>query len=305
MKIAAVSTAAQQLVLNNVTPATGFKYFDDINYIGIAEYNPDAIYFGGWFVTEYSDWSLHQSLMGDIPKVIIHWYGSDVLQCRNWRNMGQERMFEILRSDRYVHIPPNDKIKKEIEEWLELPTTSPLNVCSERLLPEIPKPDRFTVGCYMPPGRQDFFRMRSVEEAMKRAKKTEWILYHWMPPVPAIEAGNGAQRRYALSREEYDKTLADCSCLLRIPKHDAYSISAAEFLMSGRPVISDRDLPKWPARIRGKLSDAKVAAAIAHTKTANTVPVDVQNFYRNMFDPSKFKDRLQERCQEKWPEMVL
>lgn len=299
-RVACVSTMAHQLALNNVAIPCGWKYFDDINYVGVAEYNPDVLYVGGWFVSEYSDLALHNSLLGDIPKVIVHWYGSDVLMCRQWKQMGERHMFEWLKDSRFVHVPPSEPIRREIEEWLGLSTTEPLNVPAERVFDRMDKPEEFFIGCYMPPNRQDFFRMPILRGALPKVKDANVVLYHFLPPIPEILYSEQCEKHFAISREEYEAIVARMSCLVRIPHHDANSISAAEFLMAGRPVISDRDLPQWPAWIKGQVDEKKVIRAINQARRDGFVPPEVSAFYRDLYDPGKFKDRLEARCQERW-----
>lgn len=142
--------------------------------------------------------------------------------------------------------------------------------------------------------------MSVIRDAIPLTRKTGIVFYNWLPPTQEIEYQATCQKRYALSPAEYDQVIADTSCLLRIPIHDAYSISAAEYLMSGRPVVSDRDLPHWPAWIKGKLTNKKVAAALTEARHDGDVPEDTVKFYQDMYDPALFKGRLEERCRQRW-----
>jgi hypothetical protein len=106
-------------------------------------------------------------------------------------------------------------------------------------------------------------------------------------------------------QEEYDKTIAECSCLLRVPEHDAISISVAEFLMSGRPVISNQALPHWKTLVKGDVTAEKIVKAIKKTQRNGTVPQETSDYYRDRYDPAKYKGRLEEAARSKWPEFTF
>lgn len=310
MKVAVTSTAASQLALNNVSVPCEWEFFNVNEYVRLAEYNPDALYIGGWFVANYANWQLYRALIGDIKKVIVHWYGSDVLIAKQFHDRGQRKMFEELATDRFVNIPPNDKIKAELKEWISLDTTDPLNVPAETTYVEMPKPEQFTIGIYMPCERLDFFNFMPICDALP-GTDYRVIFYHWLPMTQDLKKeyaerhlGN-AEFRYGLSREQYRKTIEDCSCLLRIPFHDAYSISLAEFLMAGRPVVSQHDAPEWPSLIQGELSKESVLAALKWVEENPDVPKTVQDYYRDRWSPDKFKSRLLNRVNSQWPEVVF
>jgi len=299
MKVAVVSTQGEQSSLNNVAKPNGWRYFYASQAEDLAEYRPDVLFLGGCFISEYSDWQLYRSLIGEIPKVIVQWMGVDVWQISRFFDVGERNVMEWLKSDRFAHIPPSDNSKKELSEWVGIESSEPLNIPAEKILTEVPKPSDFVVGSYLPPGRQKFFNIDMQQRSVPKTD-AKVIFYHWLPPMEKVIYEGHHELRYALSREEYEKTIADCSCLLRIPVRDVNSISAAEFLMSGRPVISNNDLPLWPRMLNEEMDAEAVTAVIKKVAEDGHVPAHVQEFYRNQYDPAKYVARLVERCQYKW-----
>lgn len=303
MKIAVLSTQAEQLALNNIAPFMGenSKFFLASQIEKIAEYNADVLYLGGMYVTEFSDWQLYRAIIGDHKKVIVHWYGSDVLQAKFFHERGERELFEWLKSDKFVHVSPNGPIKGEIESELGIPTTEPLNVPAEKVYGDIPLPEEFKFGVYLPPGRMDFFNLKLMSEALSKFDHPPVTFYHWLPLLEKIDFEGPHRLAYGLSRPEYEKVLAESSCLIRMPFHDANSISAAEFLMSGRPVVSNNDYPMWPKMLNEQMDVDQIADVFkAAVETPPIVPENVRNFYRSAYDPAKFKERLADRVREKW-----
>lgn len=147
----------------------------------------------------------------------------------------------------------------------------------------------------------DFFNLKLMDQSMERAGYPPMTFYHWLPLLEKIEYEGQRKLAYGLSREEYEQVLAESSCLIRMPFHDANSISAAEFLMSGRPVISNHDYPMWPKLLNESMSIDEIAEVF---KSAMEKPIEVpqavREFYRSAYDPKKFKERLADRVREKW-----
>lgn len=305
MRVAVTSSAAEQLASANIAGSTGWKFFPPSHIEEIASFNPDVIYLGGVYIGNYSDWQGYRAILGDARRVIMHWYGSDVVQVGQFHREGSTGILEWLKSDRFLHIAPSGPLRQELVETLGIETGEPINVPAEKVFGDIPLPSGFVIGCYMPPQRQKFFNLKVIDKALSPRDDLRIVFYHWLPLMEKLEyRGKNGEYRFGLSREEYEKTLADCSCLLRIPAHDADSISAAEFLMSGRPVVSNHDLPMWPRLVSEQMEAPALAEAVIMAKDI-PVSATVREFYRDRWDPAKFKARLVERCKTKWPEVEL
>lgn len=306
MKVLATSMSASQLTKNNVAVNCDWPFMHVNEYPKAAQFDPDVVYVGGFYVGHYANWQVYRAVIGDAKKVIVHWYGSDTLACKSFYDRGQRALFQELNSDRYVNVPCNDKIAGELKDWFGLEITEPLNVPAETVYLEMPKPLQFKIGVYMPCQRLDFFNAPLICEALAPLEY-QTIFYHWLPmteDLPKIfghHYGGWGDYRYALSREEYRKTIEDCSCLVRVPVHDAYSISTAEFLMAGRPVVSQMDTPLWPSLIEGDMTPVSLREAVLKAKDL-AVPKEVQMHYRDSWSPDLFKNRLLDRVHQKWPE---
>lgn len=309
MKIAAFSTGCEQLTRRNVVaPNTGngWTYFPATDYGGIAEYNPDIIWLGGVFAGDYGGWVQYKAMWGSCKRIVLHWVGSDTMICKNFWDAGQRTMFKEFHSDRFLHIPSSQGLKDELKEWFGIESTEPLDIPAEKVFEEMPKPEQYTVGFYLPPDRADFYNYQVMEELTQKFPDREYrvVFYHWLPLFHDLKLAGPWSKRFALSRTEYEQVIADCSAIVRIPKHDAVSISAGEFMMAGRPFLSNHSIPKWPARIK-ELTPECINDAILTSMRAPLVPKKIQALYRDSYDPNKYHDRVMARVQKQWPELMV
>lgn len=308
MRISAVSTGCEQLTRRNVVRPNedkGWAYFNALDYGGIAEYNADILWTGGVFISDYDAWSKYRAFWGSHKRVVLHWVGSDTLACKRFWDVGQRTMFKEFHSDRFLHIPSSQGLKKELKEWFGIESTDPLDIPAEKVFEEMPKPERFTVGFYLPPDRAEFYNWQIVEQLSQKFPDRDYriIVYHWLPLFHELKMAGPWSSRFGLSREEYENVIGDCSCLLRIPQHDAVSISAGEFLMAGRPFISHHDIPWWPAKLKAdNLTPEAINAAILDTY-GKRVSAKVQHHYRFAYDPSQYHYRVMRMAEVQWPEL--
>lgn len=302
MKVACTSVGGQQLALNNVALPYGWKYFEPYDYVEMAAYAPDVLWLGGFPCRSHTEWQLHRVIVGEIPNVILQWFGSDILACRQFKERGEDAIFDWLNTDRFVHVPPSDEADIEIETLLGVKTCGKaMDVPAQKIRPILPPNEDFKIGVYMPPHRMPFYHFKEISKAMGEMPKIKAIYYHWLPQIAEIKPDGRSELRYGQTQEQYEKTLADCSCLLRVPQHDAVSISAAEFLMSGKPVISNQNLPHWKTLVKGDVTAEKIVKAIKKTQRNGTVPIETSDYYRDRYDPAKYKERLEEAARTKWP----
>lgn len=304
VRLAVTSRQAEQLALNNVAKPQGWEFFYGTQAEELAVYNPDFLYVHGLFVNDYGAWNLYRHMMGDIPRVVIRFTGTDVLQLTEFVKTGCTAIIDWLKTDRFVLIPPSKEVGKELEA-LGLKLTAPLNTPAQRVFDPIPRPEKFTVGVYLPPHRQEFFNIPLLKGALGKMKDYKAIFYHFLPLIEEFDFDGPHEKRFALKREEYEQTLADCSCLIRLPVHDANSISTAEFLMADRPVVSLQDFPEWPAMANKKMSEQELADIISAVRDAPPVPKATQKYAREAYDPKLWGARLQERVQATWPKFKL
>lgn len=316
MKVAVTSLACENLALRNVARPNGWKYFSVYDRVPIAEYNPDVLVMLGWFCHGWADWQSHKATIGDVKRVVVHWVGSDILQMQNELKMGRKTFIEWLASPRFLHVAPSEDSFKELVYEDGTPMFNmhgPLDVPAEHVIDPQPMPAEFRPAIYMPPDRQDFYGIKVMADVLPKMG-IKPIFYHWLPKVGELDYPAEHDEAYGLAREEYEeRILKGASCLIRVPMHDANSISVGEFFMAGKPVVTNQNLPMWKFGCDAPLYRREVDGGYMFTDNAHTlfekevkrikdlcengkspVPQKTQDFYRDMYDPAKYPQKLNE-----------
>lgn len=328
-KIAVTSIAAEQLARKNIAEPNGWPFFHEFQYGDLwgnplnpeDGLHPDVVIFKGFFVNDYKTLHKHKLLLGDpqhhfqpkshtAEKIIMLWAGSDVYQLFAFvEHLGryEAKIFQELRSDRYCHIPVSEKQKKELWDMFKIKATEPLPTPARTLFQPLPFKGRPTVSVYMPPHRSPFFKYGMIRKVAEKLPGINFIFYHWLfegDALASAEITRNVEHRYACTRQEYEQIVADSWAALRIPETDGLSSGAAEFLMANRPVFSNHDMPHYPKKVDRKVITVDYLVELL-ADLAPSVPEDVQERYRDIFNPDLFVDRLNARISTKWPEFRL
>ena len=304
MRIAVLSTEAEQIADRNIARTQGWPFFDEHDEDGLRAYDPEMVILLGWYVNDLQRMWKYRWMIAEVPKVVVLWAGSDILQCYDFLQAGAKQMFKDLKTDRFCHVPEHEWMKDELKKLFDLDSTDPLVSPVPKVFDKMPTPEEFTASIYSPMTRSDFYNLPMIGEALDGSDIPS-IWYHFAFEYAPVPYKKKCDRRFAITRDEYEKVIADSSCAVRIPIHDGLSIGAAEFLMAGRPVVTCHDMPRYPKLIKGELTAEKVLNAITRIKNGEFVSDTVQQFYRDLFDPAKYKMRLQERLQTRWGSLSL
>jgi len=319
VRIAVTSVACENLAKHNVAKPNGWRYFTIHDRVRINEWNPNMVVCLGWFCTGWSEWQNHKACFGDTKKIIIQWVGSDILVLKQAYDRGHKAIVEWLKDPRFLHVAPTQESIQEMA-WTGFKFYGPVDVPAEHLIDPQPMPEKVRLAIYMPPNRQDFYGIKLMIDVLPKFKDVDIVFYHWLPQSEGLQYGRRHEEHFALTREEYEeKILAGCSALVRIPVHDAGSISVGEFLMAGKPVITNQSLPHWKYGIKGNLyvtetGDAFALAPGAHKKfeaevariidlvknSKEPVPQKTMDYYREAYDPANYAKKLSEYTQDHW-----
>lgn len=319
MKVAVTTVVCENLAKHNVAKPNGWTFFTLQDRVRINEWNPDMVVCLGWFCRSWAEWAAHKATFGDTRKIIIQWVGTDILVVKEAYEKGHKAILEWLKSDRFLHVAPTKEAVQELE-WTGLKMYGPIDVPAEKIIEPQPMPDKIRLAIYIPPDHQDFYGIKLISEVLPTFKKEiEVVFYHWLPATHKIRYGHRCETHYALSREEYEeKILKGCSALVRIPVHDAGSISVGEFFMAGKPVITNQNLPHWSHGVKGNLyiedkGDFKLtkSAGIKFRKEVQEildllknakepVPQKTMDHYRRVYDPATYAATLSEYTQDQW-----
>lgn len=332
MTAAIISDGCEHLAMNNLAPALGLDYYSIFDFDKLwgtpfrpeEGLQPDILFIKGWFVANYEGLTRMYKIMGDqawkyndrckkAEKVVILWAGSDVLAFAGWRGkMGkyEAKIFGDLRGDRFLHIPVAIKQKNELRKLLDIESADPLPTPARKLFDEMPLPEKQRVAVYMPTYNMDMYRYDLCLKVAKVMPDIKFVFYHWMLPVGGKEAVAPSELpnvsyQYACSFDQYKQIIAESSCALRLTRHEGLSGGAADFLLAGRPVFTCHDMPEWPAALdnndigNDKVPPEQIAIMLRSYKDG--VPRETREWYLDHMDPAKYKERINERLDQKWP----
>lgn len=316
MRVAVTSVASENLALHNVADPSGWKYFTLQDRVRINEWNPDAIVCLGFFCEGWSDWQAHKATFGDTRRIVMQWIGTDILTLKQLDIRGHKAIIEWLNDDRFLHVAPTKVAMKEME-WSGLKMYGPIDVPAQNIIEPQPQPEKVRLAVYMPSTRQDFYGMMLLKDVLPKID-AEIVFYHWLPCSEEIQYKHECETYFAMTRDDYEeKILKGCSALVRVPVHDSGSISIGEFLMAGKPVVTNQKLPKW-AHTTGDLyyeemGDFKIADGAAQKlekgimeiidllkNAEKPVSQATMDHYRQVYDPKFYLQKLSEYSQEHW-----
>lgn len=337
MKTVITSDGSEQLAVNNVGPALGVDFcgfvdFDKLwgNPIEPGGAEPDCLIIKGFFVADYTSWNRTRKIMGDVggwynpkykkaKKIVILWGGSDVLQMESFKQRCgryEAKIFRELRDEeRFCHIPVSLELGRQLAEKFNFKPLQRLATPAQKVFERMPMPEQNTIGVYLPTYRATLHRLPQIVDLALAMPDTKFILFHWFFPV-ADDSGNipdisqiaNIETRFTLPRDGYEKTIGDCSALLRIPRNDGLSGTAADFVMAGRPVMSSNKIPGFSRVVTNDELDEGISAADLAGKVGKfpqEVSDVVRDDYCEMFSPEKYKDRFEKIVQKQWPDFKV
>lgn len=151
---------------------------------------------------------------------IVHWIGTDALTAHTTGRVPPQGT---------IHFCDSWDVKLELAD-LGIDARVVAHRPRNRVEEPLPMPPERCMAIYMPPTRHDFFRYDlCVEVARTWGGKVKWH------DVSEHELLAGTRDFHAL--------MASCSHYLRLPIHDGFSHTAAEFVMAGRTVVTTAERP--------------------------------------------------------------
>lgn len=243
----------------------------------------DLVYLIGGQIERWSrpDWLVR---LGRRP-VVVHWVGSDVTYA-----LGVARRRAASRSllCRPVHWAEVEWTAAELRllgiDAHVVPLTS---LC---LVGEVvPLPQRFTVLCYLPDARPDFYGRPFVMQLAASFPEARFLV--------AGTEGRGwaasANVEFLGWRSQMAPVYAQSSVLLRLPRHDGLSFMVLEALAAGRRVIWSHALDGVvEVHSEGEARQALAALADAHARGMLRPDEAAARLTRERFSPARVRAEI-------------
>lgn len=234
----------------------------------------------------------HAQLFANMPKdclKVIQWIGTDVYQLRtrfNWESIKYMRDNVLKHID--VQLCNSEQLEKELGEVgikahkVYMPITNNFEVTN--------LPEKFTVGVYYSATNP----MHNEDLLVDVAKS--------MPDIEFKFFGGGKKGKEEnieyLGWTEIKEIIKQCSINVRITVHDGFPHIPIQFMLSGRQVIANFDMP-WVEHIKLQLNEENYAKSKMELiekirkvkKNPDPKRIDgAMTYYKEILDPAKFKE---------------
>lgn len=182
-------------------------------------------------VRQLSDGFLETVKYGDFKKV-IHWIGTDVLNM-HWNNSYQKlkALRQWMNEQKVINLTEFENTHDELEEVGVTSTIVPIP--PHHFFNPIPLPELFTVGIY----ENEFNKMynESLMQEIVRAMPDVFFYFFGDESKKGLKTENSEH----LGVIDMKHWMPKFSCYLRITVHDGLPLTAVEFLMAGRQVVTN------------------------------------------------------------------
>lgn len=289
----------------NVTPVIMQDYFDPgvVKPQGGVEYYPwinreqaiaecDHIYIIGFFC-ENLELKQQYCQFLDKPngKVIIHWIGTDVLNCAAFKESGEKELFEKLKQPNVVHLAENQEMRKEVLD-LGVPRVTLCPVAS-RIQPEVlPLPTKMNgelhplFSVYMPPQRHDFFNKDLIMQVAAKTPELNYIFYAYSDGQKSTPLTENVMGWGKIPDGVYQTLIKQSTGHLRLVEHDGISLTMVEFCMAGRYFITNQERPHT---IKCGLNVDEVVARVREVALKKTPNKVAARYYAENFGADRHR----------------
>lgn len=197
-----------------------------------------ALYMIGFYMKPGDQQNMHgPTLASFAPEVkkIIHFVGADIYWLRKFPYESMKIMSGVMKKGSDHILCENEQAQKELREFgieAEIVPIPPYNDYEVK-----PFPEEFKVGIYLTQ-KSDFDKYLMTHTLS---------IVRSMPDVKFTGYGDGAKDFLSpnfthagnMSHDKWKQFVYDHSCLLRLVQHDTLPMAGCDFLLAGRPVISN------------------------------------------------------------------
>ncbi len=163
-------------------------------------------------------------------KILRHWIGSDVMAMSH--NPAKKKLMVEAGSYTDANITQSTELQHELQA-LGVQSKIVRIITDDVTYHEVPMPQTFTVLCYLPKGKENFYGYETLVQLAKDFPDISFLV--------SSHDGDGLTHlpniTYLGRVDSADDLLNRASCLLRIVEHDGLSKMIIEALGKGRQVI--------------------------------------------------------------------
>jgi hypothetical protein len=208
-------------------------------------------------------------------KIVAHWVGTDLLQLQQFTG-NRKKCVDCIVEDVDVHVADNVNFQKEFYELTGRDAGYVTLIPQVPLEPK-PLPEKFTVACYVPNERADFYRYVTLIETAHTLSDVDFLFFRTegkatLPNCQFLGWVEGKQKLDLYER---------CSAALSIPQHGSLGVWVIELMQMGRRAITSEPqkhclMPENPE---------KIVELLRQLKNLNSIDEEAGKFYREEYGP--------------------
>ena len=184
--------------------------------------------------------------LSHFKSIVILFAGSDLLKLNDLNSHKRNAIFNRLKKHGAVFATESPEIQSRIKDIYNLDTEVVYLPSKHKFSKTpLPMPDKFSIGCYMPDTlKKKFYGYKTVIQVVKKLEDVDFHFYS----LVGYSANKDEKRMKNLkchksSVSDMRNFLGSISCGLRLTDHDTYSMSAIDYVMSGRWFINNHIMP--------------------------------------------------------------
>ena len=227
-------------------------------------------------------------------KKVIHWLGSDIGQLWGLSVKSLKALREAIQEYTTISFVESEAKQKEMAELGFKTEILPL-LRDMTIFKREPMPKNFSVAIYMPSINTALYNPILMENIVKNMPDVEFIFY-----------GNSDIKEKVIQKnlsiigwKEMPEIIRQSSMLLRFTSHDGLPTAPLEFIVSGRFVLTNAEMPyvdkidgdKDSEEVRKQIV-AKIREIKKRAEKGQTGSEEAEQFYRNYLEPEHIKKRL-------------
>ena len=209
---------------------------------------------------------------------LIHWIGTDILQFINMPYVSALKFKSFLKEQFPYQLSEIGFTQKELQELGIKTEVVPLPVLSDIKILSLP--EEFTVAVYLPEHNRNLYLPELIMETAKLMPDIQFKIFG-----TATETGQRDNLEFMGYVNNMGKLIADTSCLLRITQHDGFPLGVAEWMLAGRHIVFNHDLP-FVKKVDINLE--QIVNALRSLKKENP-PLQGAAYYAKWLDKNKYK----------------
>ncbi len=209
---------------------------------------------------------------------LIHWIGTDILQFMNMPYASALKFKEFLKAQFPYQLSEVNFTQKELQDLGVKTEIVPLPVEAE--IKPIPLPKEFTVAVYLPEHNRNIYLPEFIMEVAKMMPDVKFKIFG-----TATETGQRDNLEFMGYVNNMKELIANTSCLLRITQHDGFPLGIAEWILAGRQVVFNHELP-FTQKVGIDLE--QVINSLRKLKK-ESINIQAASYYAKWLDKNKYK----------------